>query len=266
MLASRLILSISSALMSNDAHHCCTPNGVETAASSGDVTSPRVREALLAIENSGALVNWRGLTAEEDSVRVTLLQMYAEHGRAPSVADLARQVEMNVPELETLLAGLQARDVIVRDKDSGAILGAYPFTEGQTGYQVDLGAQTLRAMCAIDALGIGAMFDRDVRIRSSCSMCGTSIEIATLNRGRELGYWTPETAIVWSGIRYEGCAANSLCKVLAFFCSDIHLESWRRAQSDDAPGFRLSMEEGLEAGRALFEDSLKRQLMGRQND
>jgi hypothetical protein len=253
--------------MSDDIHHCCTPKEARSTGSSADLPSPRVREALLAIENSGALVNWRGLTFKEDSVRVVLLQMYAEHGRAPSIADLARQVEMDVFELETVLAGLQARDVIVRDKDSGAILGAYPFTEGQTGYQVDLGAQTLRAMCAIDALGIGAMFDRDVLIRSSCSLCGTSIEIATLNRGRELGYWTPETAIVWSGIRYEqGCAANSLCKVLAFFCSDIHLERWRRAQVDDAPGFRLSMQEGLEAGRALFEDSLKRQLMGRQND
>lgn len=253
--------------MHNDAHDCCTPKVLEMAAGPAEVSSPRVREALLAIQNAGALIKWRGLTAEEDRARVMLLRMYAEHGRAPSIADLARRVHVEEAKLEILLASLLARDVIVRDKDSGVILGAYPFTEAQSGYQVDLGAQTLRAMCAIDALGIGAMFDRDVRIRSSCSMCGTSVEVATLNRGRELGYWTPETAIVWAGTRYEqGCAANSLCKVLAFFCSDIHLESWRRAQADGAPGFRLSMEEGLEAGRVLFEDSLKRGLTGPRHD
>ena len=245
--------------MSNQVHDCCTPHTIGSAGLAPERASPRVREALCAIENAGALVSWHGLTAEEDRVRVTLLRMYAESGRAPSIADLARQVEMNLQELEALLANLQSRDVIVRDTNSGAIIAAYPFAEGDTGYQVDLGAQTLRAMCAIDALGIGAMFERDVCIRSSCSLCGTSIEVATLNRGKELAYWTPETVIVWSGIRYEdGCAANSLCKVLAFFCSDAHLASWRHTQTDGAPGFRLSMEEGLEAGRALFEDSLKR--------
>lgn len=244
--------------MSNNVQHCCTPKAMAAACSRPEVKSLRVREALRAIENAGALVSWCGLTPEEDRVRVVLLHMYAEHGRAPSIAELARQIERSVPELETLLTSLQARDAIVRDKDTGRIIGAYPFTESETGHRVDLGEQILNAMCAIDALGVGAMYDRDVRIRSSCAMCGISIEIATLNRGRELAYWTPETLIVWSGIRYEhGCAANSLCKVMAFYCSDEHLASWRQAQTQDSPGFRLSIDEGLEAGRAIFEQSLK---------
>jgi hypothetical protein len=257
MPASRLILSRSKTHVSNDAQHCCGLAPV-AAPRPSDVVSPRTREALLAIENAGALISWCGLSVEDDRVRIALLQMYAERGRAPAIVDLAIRVGLSASQLEATLTSLEVRDVIVRDNDTGRIVGAYPFTEAQTEHRVDLGAQTLNAMCAIDALGIGAMYDRDVRIRSTCRLCGTSIEIATLNRGRELAYWTPEMAIVWSGISYEhACAANSLCKVLAFFCSDEHLAAWRRQQANESPGFRLSMEEGLEAARAIFERSLK---------
>jgi hypothetical protein len=243
--------------MGNDVQHCCTPATV-AAANRSSVASPHAREALLAIENAGALISWCGLSAEEDRVRIALLQMYAEQGRAPAIADLATRVGLTASQLQAVLVTLEARDVIVRDSETGRIIGAYPFTEAETEHRVDLGAQTLSAMCAIDALGIGAMYDRDVRIRSSCRMCGTTIEVETLNLGRQLAYWTPETAIVWSGIRYEhGCAATSLCKVLAFFCSDEHLAAWRQQQGEDVRGFRLSMEEGLETGRAIFENSLK---------
>lgn len=243
--------------MGNDVQHCCAP-ATTAAPHRSDVISPRAREALLAIENAGALISWYGLSPEEDRVRIALLQMYAEQGRAPAIVDLAARVGLSGSQLQAVVTSLEARDVIVRDKDTGRIIGAYPFTEAESEHRVDLGAQTLHAMCAIDALGVGAMYDRDIRIRSSCRMCGTAIEVATLNRGRELAYWTPEAAIVWFGIRYEhGCAANSLCKVLAFFCSDEHLEGWRQRQGEGSRGFRLSMEEGLETGRAIFENSLK---------
>jgi mercury(II) reductase len=47
-----------------------------------------------------------------------------------------------------------------------------------------------------------------------------------------------------------------LCETTVFFCSDEHLSAWRGEHSADEPGFRLSIEEGLEAGRALFGPSL----------
>lgn len=247
--------------MSNDVRRCCAPATVRATSRSG--TASPAHDALLAIEKAGALVGWCGLTPEEDRVRIALLKMYAEHGRAPDVADLATRVGVTAPQLEAMLTSLETRDVIVRDRGTSRIIGAYPFTEEETEHRVNLGAHTLNAMCAIDALGIGAMYDRDVRIRSSCRMCGSTIEVATLNRGSELAYWTPETAIVWFGIRYaHGCAANSLCKVLAFFCSDGHLAAWRGQQSDDERGLRLSMEEALETGRAIFENSLNTQRSG----
>jgi len=119
-----------------------------------------------------------------------------------------------------------------------------------------LGRTQVNAMCAVDALGIGAMTRRDVAITSRCHHCGAPIRIVTGNRGAALTNVEPATAVMWQSVRYEGaCAANSLCATTAFFCSDDHLSAWHDQRSDE-PGFRLSAQEGLEAGRALFGPSL----------
>lgn len=222
------------------------------------VTSARVREALEAIKNAAALANSSEWTPEENRIRVALLHLYRERGRAPVVSDLAARVGLSVSELRPLLASLRARDAVVLDPASGEIVGAYPFTERATEHHVALGGVTLRAMCAIDALGIGSMYDEDVEIRSHCRHCAAPIEIATTDRGRAIALCRPTTAVVWSSARYEhACAANSLCTEIAFFCSDAHLQRWRDSRLHDSPGFRLSMDEALEAGRAIFERSLR---------
>jgi mercuric reductase len=62
---------------------------------------------------------------------------------------------------------------------------------------------------------------------------------------------------MWQSVRYEGgCAASSLRTTTDFCCSHEHLSAWRDDRSPDGPGFRLSIDEGLEAGRALFGPSL----------
>src|SRR5258706_95503 len=72
--------------------------------------------------------------------------------------------------------------------------------------------------------------------------------------GRTLAAASAEEAVVWSGMLYGGaCAATSLCTVQAFFCSDEHLERWRaRGPAGGASGFRLSLEEAFQFGRAIF--------------
>ena len=108
-------------------------------------------------------------------------------------------------------------------------------------------------MCAIDALGAGAMLGTDVAIESACRFCGTPIRIETRNNGTALEAYSPMSAVVWSGIQYSNsCAADSLCTVMAFFCTDEHLESWRDTRDAKQKGFRLSMNEGLQMGKAIF--------------
>jgi mercuric reductase len=216
------------------------------------VTSPVAKDALLAMVGSDHVLNrWSGYDPAEDRVRVALLQHYLEHGRAPTPSALAKRMGQSDAAVRPLLGGLRRRDLVVLE--GAGIVGAYPFTDWNTGHSVTLDGRTLNAMCAVDALGIGAMTDRDIAIASPCYHCGAPVRIATRDRGRALADFAPGTAVVWLSVQYEGgCAANSLCAVTAFFCSDEHLAAWRHERPADEPGFRLSMEEALEAGRAIF--------------
>jgi mercury(II) reductase len=217
------------------------------------VTSPKVRDALLAIDHVFAC--WSGYDPGTDRVRVALLQLYLEGGRAPAAGALAERTGFSATAIGPLLEELRRRDLVVLD--GARIVGAYPFTDKDRGHRVALDGRVLNAMCAVDALGIGAMAARDIAITSRCLHCGFPIRIATQNQGRALASVDPPTAVLWQDVRYEGaCAANSLCATTVFFCSDDHLAAWRSGRSADESGFRLSMEEGLEAGRAVFGPSL----------
>jgi mercury(II) reductase len=220
------------------------------------VSSPVVKEALLAMVSTDHVLNrWSGYDAATDRIRVALLQLYAEDGRAPAIGVLAQRAGLSATAIRSLLQELRRRDLVVLDGER--IVGAYPFTDQDSGHQVTLDGRVLNAMCAVDALGIGAMLDRDTAIASRCQHCGAPVRITTRDRGRALADVSPTAAVVWLSVRYEGgCAANSLCATTVFFCSDDHLSAWRRERSDDEPGFRLSIEEALEAGRAIFGPSL----------
>jgi mercury(II) reductase len=220
------------------------------------VTSPAVKDALLAMLGSDHVLHrWRGYDPTADRVRVALLKLYAEEGRAPATSALAERSELKETAIRPLLEELRRRDLVVLEGE--CIIGAYPFTDRDTGHRVTLEERVFNAMCAVDALGIGAMTDCDVAIASHCRHCGTPIRITTQNQGRALADIAPMTAVMWQSVRYaDACAANSLCATTAFFCSDGHLSAWRGERPADEPGFRLSIEGGLEAGRALFGPSL----------
>jgi mercuric reductase len=222
------------------------------------VTSPQAREAMLAIFKAIGLKSmWRDYTPVEDDVRTTLLRLYAEQGGAPAIADLARHAGVSDSAIRSLLASLKARDLVVLNADGERIVGAYPWTDRATEHRVSLGERILNALCAIDALGAGEMYGRDVEIYSRCRACGAPVTIATRARGRALADVQPGSAVVWSGIRHTGgCAAGSICTVIAFFCDDAHLEAWRGEHHPEASGFRLSIDQALQAGRAIFSPSL----------
>jgi mercury(II) reductase len=220
------------------------------------VTSPAVKDALLAMVGCDHVFDrWSGYDPATDRVRIALLRLYVQDGRAPTAGVLAEHAGLSGTAVRPLLEELRRRDLLVLDGER--IVGAYPFTDRDTGHRVTLDGRVLNAMCAVDALGVGAMTDRDIAIASRCRHCGAPIRIATRDQGRALADIEPEVAVMWQSVSYEGaCAANSLCVTTAFFCSEDHLSAWRCERSTDEPGFRLSIEEGLEAGRALFGPAL----------
>ncbi len=218
------------------------------------VTSGTVREALGAVfETCDWEQRWAGLDEAEDRTRRAILEAYPRTGHAPSIDELALTTGFTPDQVRGLVAKLAARDMVVLDRDGTTLAGAYPFSDRATEHRMKVGETALHAMCAIDALGTGAMLGADVAIESACRSCGTPIRIETRDKGAALEAFSPTGAVVWKGFQYSnGCAADSLCTVVAFFCTDGHLQSWRAAQDREAKGFRLSMDEGLQMGRAMF--------------
>jgi mercuric reductase len=218
------------------------------------ITSPESRSALTAILSAFDLDRrWGGYGEEEDRVRRMVIEGLAELDHRPDEAWLAARTGLEQDRVAAMLDRLVSRDLVVRESGSDAIVGAYPLTTRATEHHVMLGSRVVRAMCAIDALGAGAMFRTDVAIESRCRACGAPIRIATREQGTVLDRVEPNSALVWSGIRYEGaCAATSLCTVITFFCSKAHLEAWRQENHPGARGYCLTPDEAMQVGRALF--------------
>ncbi len=218
------------------------------------VTSDKVRASLN--DTLGRLrmtTRWGDMTIGEETVRRAILNLYVESGHAPSIAALVERSGLSISELLRLLSSLEQRDLIVVSQSDQTIETAYPFTDRNTEHAVRIGEVTLKAMCAIDALGVGAMLERDTAILSKCRHCECDIQIQTGDNGRTIASISPENAIVWSGVQdIDGCAADTQCSVMAYFCSDNHLDLWRDGKGGKQNGHRLSIKQGLEAGAAIF--------------
>lgn len=216
------------------------------------VTSPAAGKLLRSRTASrpSLVEKWtRSLRPVEDAIWRRLLKLFVRLGRPPSVRELAAQAGIPLPGVRPLLRELQDRDLVEFDETGETIIHAYPLTGRQTGHTVQMGERVLNALCAIDALGTGAMFDRDLTVRSECRLCGTPIKITTGERGRKLRNVSPAGVVVWYDLSYVGSAATSCCPKTVFFCSDEHLDRWREPEG---PGMRLSADEALEIGRAIF--------------
>ena len=218
------------------------------------VASDTVEQALGGIFQAfGVERAWRDMGADENRVRRAVMDEWGRTGHAPTPARVAEVTGLSADEVAANLAGLKRRDLLVLDESGEAIIGAYPLSELETGHRVALGDVVVNAMCAIDALGAGAMYGRDTEITSSCRHCGEPIRVQTRDAGATIEAFSPATAVVWSGIQLtDGCSADTMCTVMTFFCSDAHMDAWRKDNAEGIDGYRLSMDEGIQAGKAIF--------------
>lgn len=223
------------------------------------ITLPKAREVLqrrLAAHPSG-VNGWAGLDVAEDKSLTAVLRYFAGHGRGPSIEDVAGTSGQPLDTVRHALGTLRVRDLVVLDESGASMLAAYPFAAYATGHRVTFRSQTVDSLCAIDALGAGAMCRTETTIASACAHCGTPIHVATSSGGKQLAKVEPRTAIVWYTLAFEGCVAQSRCPSTVFFCNDDHLAAWRASKSATPAGDRLTVEEALEIGIALFEPLLR---------
>jgi hypothetical protein len=193
-----------------------------------------------------------GLTSEQDLAWRRTLELFAALGRAPLVAEVASDLRLQVEATRTLLRALEQRDLAGLDESASTIAFVYPLTARRTEHRVKLGDHVLHALCAVDALGVGAMYGADVQIESACRRCGAGIAVRTAGCGTSIAEADPGGAMVWYDLAYDRKAATSCCPSIAFFCGAAHLEAWRAGEGARRAGHALTVAEAFEVGQALF--------------
>lgn len=205
------------------------------------------------IETSGRARSWSNLTAEDDRIWQAIFAAFIAGGAELTAAEIAARASLPEAVASSSLAQLAMRDLVVLSSSGDKIRAAYPFSAEDVGYRVRLGSRQIFALCAIDALGLGAMCEADSTIAATCRRCGAPIEAATRARGAILESFSPGEALVWCGFaEANGCAATSGCTVKTFFCRPAHLDAWRQAGRGAGDGIALSIAEAHMVGCAIF--------------
>lgn len=131
-------------------------------------------------------------------VLATLLRLYAETGRPPSLDKIAAAAGIQASEADLLLVELYHHDLAIRGEGGQTIGGAYPFTEAVAGHTVTYvrAGHSLNTMCVIDALGAGAMCRENTVVRSACHGCGAPVVAQIKDSGASLTDVRPRETVV----------------------------------------------------------------------
>jgi hypothetical protein len=183
-----------------------------------------------------------------------ILRHFAEHATAPKPRQLRECAHQLDIELGEALDQLVSVDLIEADPATAQLLGAYPFSAIPRGHKVELaGGPTVEAYCAIDALGIPAMLNRDVVISSQDPDTGEPIRITVTNGQAS---WRPDEAVVVLGSGPScGPSACHHCPFITFHSSSATAAA--HLQGADLAGEILTQPQALGAGALLFGDLLR---------
>ncbi len=187
------------------------------------------------------------LPVELKQLHQHVLRTLAARGAAPTRGELAERLSDH--DVDAALSRLGHDDLVVLDADGRSILGAYPLTTEVTPHRLHIGATRIHAMCALDALAVGPMFNLAVRIDSRCRVSDDPIHIEVA--GHALRSAEPGTVLV--GVRWqspEGCAAHSMCTEMVFLREREIAAQWQGVDDTHASLFELPA--ALAFGAAFF--------------
>jgi len=152
--------------------------------------------------------------------------------KVPSIREMAVSLKKSDKELIHVLEILETKDLLFRKEGTQEIISIYPFSLEPTPHKIFLeDVRRLYAMCAVDALGIPVMFNRDVKIVSQCERCRKEIVIEIKN-GEIVSKSHPDI-MIWQTSRQESRpSAITCCPKINFFCSKEHIEEWKAENLD----------------------------------
>lgn len=183
------------------------------------------------------------------AVYQAVLRSFATTGHAPPAAELTILATGSGRTHTEILAALHHLDAIRLGTD-GQVSVAYPFSARPTRHRVRINNQVdVHAMCAIDALGVAPMLERDTRIESTDTTSGQPVTV-TSTAGHTS--WDPPEAVVFLGAAAGGGpSADSCCDYLNFFTDEAAAKTWTDAHPH-VPGQVLAQDEAEALARRLF--------------
>jgi len=190
-----------------------------------------------------------GLPAVTRALHRDILRFLYEKARAPVFADFGDTLPL-LPDLHVHLQVLASADLLVIDNETGLPLGAYPLTSENTPHRLIIGNRHIYAMCALDAVSVGPMFDAELEIASTCQQTGTPISIHM--RGENLLKVLPDAGCL-IGIRWQSpgtVAAYSMCMQMVFLRDAEAASNWRN--NDDAGVSVLGLSDAIIMGANFF--------------
>lgn len=151
---------------------------------------------------------------------------------------------------------LGMQDLIVLDKTSGEVTGAYPFSLKSTPHCVTIEDFEVYAMCAFDAIAIAPVFNQTTCIKSRCFLTN---EIVELSQSGSKVIHSETSRNLFIGIRWQetgSCAAESLCMEMVFLKDEETAQQWQRAENGTSV---FSLTDALEFATRYFKPLTERQ-------
>ncbi|WP_462322618.1 alkylmercury lyase family protein [Halochromatium sp.] len=177
-----------------------------------------------------------------------ILRTLAEEGRAPSNGELAPLV--GADGVAAAIERLGGDDLVVLNADRTAVVGAYPMTTEDTAHHLRVNGRAVNAICALDAMVVGPMYDADVAIESRCHVTGEPVRIH--QQGHQIHSAEPSDD-VRVGVRWEqpgACAAHSMCLEMVFLKDGDTAHRWVEEGEGDKTEFTL--DEAVAFGAGFF--------------
>jgi hypothetical protein len=213
-----------------------------------------------AVTNSGIVippVRQRTLSPPLRTLHRRILRHFADHATAPAPRLLGEWAHDLDISLDSALGQLATADLVETDPSRPArLLGAYPFSAIPRGHTVQIdGGPTVQAYCAVDALGISSMLDRDVIVTSRDPHTGEPIRVVVTTGGD--ASWQPDDTVMvlGTGRSCEPSAHCSRCPYINFHTSAATAHAYLQAL--DLSGPILTQTQALDLGAFLFGDLLR---------
>jgi mercuric reductase len=194
------------------------------------------------------LARQQALSPELWAAHRAILRTLAEEGRALTNEELA--IVVGVDGVAAALERLGGDDLVVLNADKTAVVGAYPMTTEDTAHHLRVNGRAVNAICALDAMVVGPMYDADVDIESRCQVTGEPIRVH--QKGHQILSAEPSDD-VRVGVRWQqpgACAAHSMCLEMVFLKDGDTARRW--VEEGEGNKTEFTLDEAVAFGAAVF--------------